>query len=247
MSARTQRMGAETLSATRRRTAWCLAVPGLVLYNWWIAVPLRPSLLVSPNELFSNLEVNGQPYANWMQHADFASGIFLFAAFIIVGWQSLDGGTLEWLLLLVFALAGAAGGIFSEQCLDTINRSCHLEEIELRLRGAQYVHIVAGIIEFAAITAVLYFSHRRTRGQPSSIATLYRWLYDGAWVFYPLLAVAYLFVLGGSFVEAAFFTGFSLIVIAQLRERTAHGSRHLRVSRKPPLKRESPHGLTDRS
>jgi hypothetical protein len=228
-------MAAEALSATRRRTAWCLAILGLVLYNWWVAVPLRPSLLVSPNELFSNLEVNGQPYASWMQHADFASGLLLFAAFIIVGWQSLDGGALEWLLLLAFAFAGAAGGILPEQCLDTINRSCHLDEIELRLGGAQYLHIVAGIIEFASITAVLYLSYRRTRGEPSRIATLYRWLYFGAWVFYPLLAVAYLFVLGGSFVEAAFFTGFALVIIAQLRERTTHGSRHLWVARKPPL------------
>jgi hypothetical protein len=222
MTSSAERTAAETLSATRRRTACCFAVPGLVLYNWWIAVPLRPSLLVSPNELFSNLEVNGQPYVSWMQRADFASRLLLFAAFSIVGWQSLDDGTLEWLLILVFALGGATGGILQEQCLDTINRSCHLDEIELRLGGPQYLHIVAGIIEFASIAAVLYLSYRRTRGEPSRIATLYRWLYAGAWVFYPLLAVAFLFVLGGSFVEAAFFTGFSLIVIAQIRERTTH-------------------------
>jgi hypothetical protein len=240
-------MAAETLSATRRRTAWCLAVAGLVLYNWWIAVPLRPSLLISPNELFSNLEVTGQPYASWMQHADCASGLLLFAALIIVGWRSLDGGALEWLLLSVFALGGAAGGIFPEQCLDTINRSCHLDEIELRLAGAQYFHIVAGIVEFAAITAVLYLSYRRTRGEPSRIATLYRSLYVGAWVFYPLLGVAYLFVLGGSFVEAAFFTGFSLIVIAQLEERTAHGPRRLGAPGESPLSLEAPDGLADRA
>ena len=210
-------------------------------------MPLRPHLLASPNELFSNLEVAGQPYAGWMQHADFASGLLLFAAFVIVGWRSLNGAGLEWLLLLVFAFGGAAGGIFPEQCLDTVNRSCHLDEIELRLGGAQYLHIVAGVVEFATITAVLYLSYRRTRGESSSIAKLYRGLYIGAWVFYPLLAIAYLFVLGGSLVEAAFFTGFSLIIIGQIRERTTHGSHHLRDAGEPPGDHKSPNGLRDRS
>ena len=213
-------MAPETLLPIRRRTAWCLAIPGLALYNWWVIVLLRPSLLNSPNELFSNLEASGQPYASWMQHADVASGLLFFSAFMVVGWQSLEGGALEWLLLLVFAVGGAAGGLFPERCVDTINRSCHLHEIELRLGAAQYFHVVSGIVEFAAITVVLYLSYRRTRNEPSSIANLYRWLYASAWIFYPLLAVAYLFVIGGSFIEAAYFTGFSLMVIAQLTERT---------------------------
>ncbi len=214
-------MAPRKISERQRIGAWGFTVAGLVFYNWWLAVLIRPSLLKSPNELFSNLEVSGQAYATWMQHADLVAGLLLFAAFLVVGSQSLERSMGEWLLLIVFALSGAAGGYFPEHCLDTINRSCHVDELELQLSGAQYLHIVAGIFEFAAITGVLVLAYRRTRGETSKEARIYRSLYLGAWVGYPLLAVAYLFVLGGSFVEAAFFTGFTLVVITQISERTS--------------------------
>ena len=44
--------------------------------------------MTSPDELFSNLEVSGQPYATAMQHADLVAGILLAAAFLAAGWRS---------------------------------------------------------------------------------------------------------------------------------------------------------------
>ena len=233
-------MTPHTISERRRRAAWGLTMAGLVFYNWWLAVLLRPSLLKSPNELFSNLEVSGQPFANWMQHADLVAGMLLCVAFVVVGVQSLQRGVGEWLLLVAFAVSGAAGGYFPEQCLDTINRSCHLDELELQLGGAQYLHIVAGILEFAAITGVLILSYRRTRGERSPEARIYRSLYLGAWVLFPLLAIAYLFVLGGSFVEGAFFTGFTLIVVTQIFERTSRANTSVTAHDVPLMLRGQP-------
>ena len=209
------------ISERRRFGTWGFVLAGLVFYNWWPAVLLRPGLLKSPNELFSNLEVTGQPYATWMQHADLTAGVLLLAGFILVGNKSLERGMGEWVLLVLFAVSGAAGGLFPEHCLDTINRSCHVDELELQLGGAQYLHIIAGILEFAAITGVLVLAYRRTHGEHTNEAKIYRGLYLGAWILFPLLAVAYLFVLGGSFVEAAFFTGFTVVVLTQIYERTS--------------------------
>ena len=224
-------MAGSAIAAARRWLVWICTAAGLALYNWWIAVPLRPGLLRSPNELFSNLEIDGHAYARWMQHADLASGLLLLVAFLVVGRRSLDRALGEWYLLLIFALGGSAGGLLPEHCLDTLNRSCHLDELELRLSGAQYLHVVAGIVEFAAITGVLCLAARRTRGLHSTSAALYRWLWRAAFVAYPLLAVAYLLVLGGAVIEPLFFVGFSLIVINQMWERTtSSGPRNSRAT-----------------
>jgi hypothetical protein len=157
-----------------------------------------------------------------MQRADLVSGLLLLVALLLVGIRSLDRGTDEWILLIVFAVGGSAGGLFPERCLDTLNRSCHVDELELRLGGAQYLHVIAGIIEFAAITGVLFLAARRTRGQHSTCAVTYKWLWRSAFIAYPLLAVAYLFVLGGAVIEPLFFVGFSLIVITEMWERTVN-------------------------
>src|SRR5215472_18741052 len=89
--------------AARRAAAWIFGITGLLAFNWWVLVPLRPGLMRSPSELFSNLEVTGQPFAAWMQHADVLSGLLLAGAFLAAGRRSIPGGWREWLGLLVFA------------------------------------------------------------------------------------------------------------------------------------------------
>src|ERR1039458_8771249 len=69
---------------------------GLALYNWWILVPLKPEILRSPNELFSDLEVSGQPYAQAMQRADIAAGIFILIAFLLLFSKKMKASFREW-------------------------------------------------------------------------------------------------------------------------------------------------------
>ncbi len=90
--------------------AWTSGIAGLIAYNWWVLVALRPGLMVSPNELFSDLEVTGRPFATAMQHADLASGLLLSVAFLAAGSRGVRDGRREWLAMMVFAVAGALGG-----------------------------------------------------------------------------------------------------------------------------------------
>ncbi len=207
----------------RRRTvvAWVLGIAGLGAYNWWLLVPLKHGLMTSPNELFSNLEVSGQPYATAMQHADLAAGLLMIAAFWAVGHGTSRAARREWLSMLVFAAAGALGGLFPEVCADSVNAVCHREEYRFELPASQYIHMAAGILEFAAITVALVYAVRRTRHQPTRPAAVYRALAVAALVAYPLLGAAYLFDRLGGIMEAVFFTGFAVMVIAQLAERAA--------------------------
>jgi hypothetical protein len=206
-----------------RRTvaAWVFGIAGLAAYNWWLLVPLKHGLMTSPNELFSNLEVSGQPYATAMQHADLAAGLLMIAAFWAVGHGTSRAARREWLSMLVFAAAGALGGLFPEVCADGVNAVCHRQEYRFELPASQYIHMAAGILEFAAITVALLYAVRRTRHQVTRPAAVYWALAVAALVAYPLLGAAYLFDRFGGIMEAMFFTGFAVMVIAQLAERAA--------------------------
>jgi hypothetical protein len=200
--------------------AWIFGIAGLTAYNWWLLVPLKPGLMTSPDELFSNLEVTGQPYAAVMQHCDLASGLLLMAAFALTGLGAGRPGRREWLSMLAFAAAGALGGLFPEVCADGINAACRRQEWRFELPAAQYIHMVAGIFEFAAITLALLYAVRRSRESRSWPAAVYRGLGCGALICYPLLGAAYLTDRLGGIMEAVFFTGFTIMVATQLAERT---------------------------
>jgi Protein of unknown function (DUF998) len=204
--------------AVRTVAAWILGVAGVAAYNWWILVPLKPGLMTSPDELFSNLEVTGQPYATLMQHADLAAGCLLLAAFAVTGPAR---SRREWVAMLAFAAASALGGLYPEVCADGISATCRRLEWRFELPASQYVHIVAGVAEFAAITIALLCALRRTKHRRTRPARVYRALGRAALIGYPLLGAAYLSDRLGGIMEAVFFTGFTVMVITELAERTA--------------------------
>jgi Protein of unknown function (DUF998) len=205
---------------SRAVAVWIFGIAGLAAYNWWLLVPLKPGLMTSPDELFSNLEVAGQPYAAVMQHCDLASGLLLLAAFAVTGPGAGRPGRREWLSMLAFAVAGALGGLFPEVCADGIKATCRREEWRFELPAAQYIHVVAGIFEFAAITFALVYAVRRSRTSRSGPARFYRGLAWGAVIGYPLLGAAYLTDRLGAIMEGVFFVGFTIMVATQLADRT---------------------------
>lgn len=200
---------------TRRSLAWLCGIAGLLAYNWWALVPFKHGVMRSPNELFSNLEVTGQPYAIVMQRADVTAGVLLLLAFVLAGSRSIPGARREWLGMVVFAMAGAIGGLFPQVCADSVNQGCLSAEWHFRLAASQYVHDGAGVIEFAGITLALWLATRRTRGR----RTGYRLLGWAAVIGYPVLGVSYLFSIYGGVAEGIFFVGFTTMVLLQLAER----------------------------
>ena len=204
------------LKLTKPGIALVLIVVGLLLYNWWILVPLKPGLMHSPNELFSDLEVTGQPFAAAMQYADLMSGVLVLAALLLIGCQKKRPEFREWVAMIVFAGAVIIGGIFEESCPDGISAACRSLEWSFQLPLHHYLHIIAGIFEFGGITFALAFAYRRTRGLKTFRAKIYRRLGRGAFAAYPILGLAYIVNILGSLIEAVFFTSFAIIVMAQL-------------------------------
>ena len=107
------------------------------------------------------MEVTGQPFATLMQHADLVSGLLLGAAFLAAGMTAIQDARPEWAAMMVFALAGALGGAFPEICSDGVNAVCRHREFDFQLPSQQYMHIVAGILEFGGITLALFYAWRR--------------------------------------------------------------------------------------
>jgi len=175
----------------------------------------------SPSELFSNLEVTGQPFATAMQHADLLSGLLLLGAFLAAGSRSIPGGGRDWLAMMIFAAAGALGGLSPEVCADEISAHCRAMEWSFQLPFQQYAHIAAGLLEFGGITVALLLAFARTRGEQGAPARVYRGVTMAAVVAYPLLGAAYLLNVLGGVMEAVFFAGFTIIVLTQLVERTS--------------------------
>jgi hypothetical protein len=224
--------GRPRYALARAAAAAILGIAGLVAYNWWLLVPLRPGLMTSPDELFSNLEITGQPYAVLMQRADLAAGLLVLAAFALTAPGRGRPGRAEWLSMLGFAAAGALGGLYPEVCPDGISATCRHLEYRFQLPAAQYIHMVAGIGEFAAITTAVLCAAARTRGTRSRFARVYRVLARGALIAYPLLGAVYVTGRLGGIMEALFFAGFTVIVWTQLAERT----RALRYFAEPRVK-----------
>lgn len=204
----------------RLAVTWAAGTAGLLAYNWWVLAAFRPGLIRSPSELFSNLEVSGQPFAAAMQHADLAAGLLLLVAFLAAGAWSIPAGRREWLGMVIFAVAGAVGGIFPQACADD-NSACRAKELAFKLPLQQYIHAAAGICEFAGITIALVFAFQRTRSRQTASARIYRDLIGAAAAAYPLLGLAYLLDRLGGVMEMIFFTGFTVVVLTQLAERTS--------------------------
>ena len=96
-------------------------------------------------------------------------------------------------------------------------------EWSFQLPVQQYVHIVAGILEFGGITVAVVLAFHRTRGEQGIAARVYRDMVIAAAVAYPLLGAAYMLNSLGGVMEAVFFTGFTVIVLTELYERTRPG------------------------
>ena len=215
------------LWTARVLVAELLGLLGIVLYNWWVYVVVATNLLSSTNAFFSDLEATGRRDASLFQHCDLAAGIVMLVALLLRGPWGPKGKRREWPWLLLFALAGTAGGHFSYACPEGLSAACRSAEWHLRLPLHHYLHVISGIIEFAMMTTAVYFAWKRTREEKTLVATGVRWTWRAMLVGYPLLAIAYLTDRFGSFVEPIFFIAFSAMIFIELFEpRRARQRRH---------------------
>ncbi|MGZ4680849.1 MAG: DUF998 domain-containing protein [Acidimicrobiales bacterium] len=196
-----------------------LGVLGLLAYNWWVIVPFESGWMTSLDGFFSDMSADGQPHAWLMQRADMVAGVLLVAALLLRGPTGSDGTRRrEWPWLVAFSSLGAIGGRFPYACAAGLDPACRRLERSLDLPWHHYVHMAAGVGEFATITLAIWLAYRRTRGSDSVEAQVFRFLIYLLVVAYPLLAVAYLGDVWGSLIEPVFFLAFTSVLLAELFE-----------------------------
>ncbi len=210
--------------AWRRPAGITVGVVGVALYNWWVVVALHSHLMTTPDELFSDLEATGRPDAALLQRLDLAAGLLLITALLVRGRRGPDGARAEWPWLVGFAASGAVGGHYAYACAEGISASCRSAEWRLALPPHHYVHVLAGVLEFATATIAVYLAWQRTRavGRPTSRTV--RWTGRVLVAAYPLLGVAYFTDRLGAFVEPIFFVAFSVMVLVELAEPDRGGA-----------------------
>ena len=202
-----------------------VGILGLISYNWWVIVPFEPGWLTSIDGFFSDMSADGQPHAWFMQRADIVAGILLVAALLLRGPIGSQGTRRrEWPWLVAFAGLGAIGGRFPYACAAGLDSGCRTLERHLDLPWHHYVHMAAGVGEFATITLAIWLAYRRTREDDSSESHVFHFLIYLLVVAYPLLAVAYLGDVWGSLIEPVFFVAFTATLLAELFEPIGRGA-----------------------
>jgi hypothetical protein len=202
----------------RRPAAIAIGVVWVALYNWWVPVAFDRRLMTSPDEFFSDLEATGRPDATLLQHLDLAAGLVLVVALLVRGAVGRTGRRSEWPWLLAMAVAGTVGGQFSYACPEGLSASCRAAEWRLALPHHHYVHVLAGIAEFAFGTVAVYKAWQRMRPKEDGLTRAVRWTGRVLVLAYPFLGIAYLTDRFGAFVEPVFFTCFSVMVVVELLE-----------------------------
>ncbi len=200
------------------------AVVGVAAYNWWVVVPFVPGLMPSVNGFFSDLEATGRPHAALMSDADLAAGVLMLMALLLRGPAGRHGMRREWKWMLAFAAAGAVGGRYSYACSEGLSAACRRMEWHLQLPVHHYVHVVAGIAEFATLTTAAIIAMNRTRDQGTTEARVYRGVVLTLLFGYPLLGLVYLTDRWGTLVEPIFFIAFSVMLLTEVFEPAARGT-----------------------
>jgi len=220
----TDPVAADAPAAWRRPVGIAVGAAGLAVYNWWAVVAVHTHLMTSPDELFSDLEAVGRPDAATLQRLDLVAGLVLVAALLARGRRGPDGARAEWPWLVAFAASGAVGGHFAYACPEGLSAACRSAEWRLALPPHHYVHVLAGIAEFATATTAVYLAWQRTRPVERPTSRAIRWTGRTLVVAYPLLGFAYLTDRLGAFVEPVFFLCFSVMVLVELVEPDRGGT-----------------------
>ncbi len=210
-----------------------LVVAGVVSYNWWVVVPFVPGLMPSVNGFFSDLGATGRPHAALMSDADMLAGVLLLAALFLRGARAEGGPRREWKWMVAFTAAGFVGGRFPYACSEGLSATCRQMEWHLQLPVHHYIHVVAGIAEFATLTTAAFIAMRRTRHSGTRIGRLYATLVTVLVISYPLLGAVYLTDRLGTLVEPIFFVVFSVMVLAEVFEASGHGDDRRDPARAP--------------
>jgi hypothetical protein len=208
-------------AAHRQVAARVLGIAGVISYNWWIVVPIIPGMMPSRNGFFSDLEVAGRPHANLLLNADLAAALLMVTALLLRGPNSQRGHRAEWYWMLVFAISGAIGSRYPYACSEGLSATCRHLEWTGQLPWHHYLHMGAGVIEFAALTIAAVLASRRTANASTPTSHAYRAVLIALLVGYPLLGAVYLTDRLGTFVEPLFFVVFCAMVLTELFEAPA--------------------------
>lgn len=206
------------VSVTPRRTITYLAlVIGLLLFNWWLALPWLVEEHRMFDRLLSDATATGAQNAIALRVMEGCGAVLLFVALLLRGRLDRDGAVRrDWWCAVVLVVFESTNAIFVEACQSGTDTVCFDRELRLELPWYHYVHIVGGFIEWIAAILVAWFGWRRLRG--TTRGSVFGWLLVyGAITVWPL-AAAFLAHRLFSVVEVTVYVAFSIVLVLTVTE-----------------------------
>lgn len=150
----------------RRRVASTLALAsGLVLFNWWLALPWLVPRDGMFDRLISDATATGSPNATTIRLLEGGGAALLMLALVLRGPDDREGRVRpDWWCLVGLVAFEALGAIFVEACQSGTDRACFDRELAFELEWHHYVHIGVGVVEWTFALLAAWFGWRRLRG-----------------------------------------------------------------------------------
>lgn len=197
---------------------WVTVVMGLLLFNWWIALPAFVPASGMFDRLISDATATGAPNADLLRWIEAIGAVLLLVALFVRG--PLDGNSRvrrDWWCVVGLVVFEMVGAVFVEACESGTDRECFDRELALELPWHHYLHIVAGVAEWSLAVLAALYGWRRLRGTARGRVYAAMLVY-GAVILVPL-AVTFVTHRLFSAVEFTIYAAFSTIIVLVVSER----------------------------
>lgn len=201
----------------RRGAAGVTLVVGLLLFNWWLALPWVVGGDRILDRLLSDATAVGAQSAATLRVMEGTGAVLLLVALLLRGPADRVGAVRrDWWWAVVLVVFEFVDSLFVEACQSGTDRGCFEREVRLQLPWYHYLHIAGGAIEWIAAILVAWTGWRRLRG--TSRGSIYGWLLVyGAVVLAPL-ALAFVTHRLFSVVEFTVYVAFSIVLVLTVTE-----------------------------
>lgn len=203
----------------RTAVAGAFLAVGIVLFDWWIALPWLVPREGMYDRLISDATATGSPHAMLIRTFEVVGALALLVALLLRGPLDEFGiGRRDWWCTVGLVVFEVFGAVFVESCPSGTDRACFDREIALDLDLHHYLHIAGGVVEWSFALLAAWFGWRRLRG--TGRGRIYGGLLVYAGIVLVPLALAFATHRLFAVVEFTVYLAFSTILVLVVTERS---------------------------
>jgi hypothetical protein len=194
-------------------------IVGLVLLNWWVAIPFMERWPHSIDGLMSDFTATGGAEADTIRLIELVACAFILMALAIRGPLDRQGvRRADWWCVIGLVAFEAFDAIFVEACMSGIDDACFDRETHFALPVHHYFHVVGGILEWTFALGAAWYGWKRLRGTRTFRERTYFGLLIFAAVIVAPLATAFVTHRLFAVVEFFVYIAFTILIVFAITE-----------------------------